>query len=122
MTDIVLSSGWRTGQDAASHVHPDSVPVASSSPQDGRGDRFISRHGRYEVTITAVPSGWKVTYTSTGRLFGPRVCIYEAVHAEPRHAAWDVMCRVMRATDDEEVGVLAGKHASAWLMEHMTIC
>ena len=119
MMDVVISSGWRTSQDNGARIAADTVPPPSNRNAE---ERFVSRHGRYEVTVTSVPSGWKVTYTSTGRLFGPRVCIYEAIHAEPRHAAWDVMCRVIRATDDEETGIVAGKHASAWLMEHMTVC
>ena len=119
MMDVVISSSWRTSQDNGSPIPAGDLPPSINRKLEGR---FVSRHGRYEVTVTAVPSGWKVTYTSTGRLFGPRVCIYEAVHTEPRHAAWDVMCRVIRATDDEEIGIVAGKHASAWLMEHMTVC
>jgi hypothetical protein len=119
MMDVVISSGWRTSSGI------EAMPVealAELAPTPPSEDRFISRHGRYEITLSRVASGWKVEYTSSGRLFGPRVCIYEAIHSEPRHAAWDVMARVIRATDDESIGVLAGRNAGAWLMEHRSIC
>jgi hypothetical protein len=118
MMDVVISSGWRssTGLNVMQVDRGD-------QPQEVRPsvDQFITRHGKAEITITVVPGGWKVQYTCAGRLFGPRVCLYEAVHAEARHAAWDVMCRVIRATDDEEAGVLAGRNASHWLMEHSSV-
>lgn len=119
MMDVVISSGWRSG--GSGEISRIGTVPRQEEP-DLTAERFVSRHGRYEVTISQVPGGWKVEYTSTGRLFGPRVCLYEAVHAEARHAAWDVMCRVIRATDDENTGVMVGKNASAWLMEHTSVC
>ena len=119
MMDVVISSGWRSTS-SAEVTHLERGGTRTVSPI--QGDRFLTRHGRFEVSITRVVNGWTVEYTTSGRLFGPREVIYSATHAEPRYAAWDVMCRVIRATDDEETGIMAGRSAAAWLQEHLTIC
>ena len=119
MMDVVISSGWRSSSSVEvtqlERGGTTTVPVI-------QGDRFLTRHGRFEVSITKVVNGWTVEYTTSGRLFGPREVIYTATHSEPRHAAWDVMCRVIRATDDEQTGIMAGRSAAAWLQEHQSIC
>ena len=53
--------------------------------------------------------------TSTGRLFGPTETLYEERHADERYACWDVMARVIRATQDEDTGVRAGRDAATWV-------
>lgn len=87
-----------------------------------QGDMFVSKHGRFEVTLSQEVDGWVVEYTSSGRLFGPRELIYRAKHTIAKHAAWDVMCRVIRATDDEEQGIVAGRKAISWLQARQSVC
>ena len=52
----------------------------------------------------------------------PEKVIYSARHTVARHAAWDVMCRVIRATSDEQLGVETGKKAAAWLHARRSVC
>lgn len=79
------------------------------------GEAFVWRVGRGEVTLTKVGDGWSVSYTSVGRLLGPRQVLYEGRHRDPTYAAWDVMARVVLASRDEEEGVRAGRSAAQWL-------
>lgn len=118
--DVVISSGWRSG---TSHRVFESLdePRSRTSVRTP-GDTFISRHGRYEVTLSKDGDGWLIEYTSAGRLFGPRVVIYSERHLIARHAAWDVMCRVIRATGDEQQGIEAGRRAAQWLQGQATVC
>jgi len=81
-------------------------------------DPFVFKQGRYEVRLSREDGSWLVQYSSSGRLFGPRELIYTERHVEPRHAAWDVMCRVIRATNDEETGLEQGRRAMAWLQNN----
>ena len=118
--DVVISSGWRSGVANISIDHFDE-PLSKPSVTS-QGDSFVSKHGRYEVTLTQVEDGWLVEYTSSGRLFGPRELIYSARHAIARHAAWDVMCRVIRATNDEQEGIEAARRAARWLQARQPVC
>ena len=48
---------------------------------------------------------------------------YRECHLVARHAAWDIMARVIHAADDEQEGIQAGRQAMAWLREHeTTVC
>ena len=117
--DVVISSGWRSSSTTIGFEPIDdgiTRPIASTP-----ADVFTSRHGRFEVTLSQDRNGWLVEYTSTGRLFGPREVIYSAHHDIARHAAWDVMCRVIRATSDEQLGVDAGKRAAAWIQARRSV-
>jgi hypothetical protein len=118
--DVVISSGWRS---SSSTINMDPIDEHIARPVvAAQGDVFISKHGRFEITLSRDGEGWVVQYTSTGRLFGPREVIYSARHMVARHAAWDVMCRVIRATNDELLGVEAGKQAAAWLQAKRSVC
>ena len=114
--DVMISSGWRTPV-STFQVDRQADETVLMIPTTLVNDTFISKHGRFEVTLCRDGDGWLVQYTSTGRLFGPRVVIYTGRHRVARHAAWDVMARVIRATDDEQLGIRAGRQAAAWLRE-----
>jgi hypothetical protein len=43
--------------------------------------------------------------------------IYEAKHREAKHAAWDVMARVVRASSDEEQGLQVARSAARWMRD-----
>lgn len=79
------------------------------------GEEFVWRVGRGEVTLSRAGDAWAVSYTSVGRLLGPRQVLYEGRHRDPTYAAWDVMARVVLASRDEEEGVRAGRSAAQWL-------
>lgn len=76
---------------------------------------YIWKQGRHSVTLTREGGNWVVRLTSSGRLFGPTETIYEERHASERFACWDVMARVIRATQDEDEGLRAGRAAAAWV-------
>jgi len=78
-------------------------------------EEFVWRVGRGEVTLRRAGDAWTVKYTAVGRLLGPRQVLYEALHRDPTHAAWEVMARVVHVTRDEEDGVRAGRSAVQWL-------
>jgi hypothetical protein len=118
--DVVISSGWRSSSSTISiDLIDESIPRPSIRTQ---GDCFISKHGRFEVTLSQDQDGWLVEYSSSGRLFGPRELIYSARHSVARHAAWDVMCRVIRATDNEQEGITAMREAARWLQARQSVC
>ena len=79
------------------------------------GDAFVWRVGRGEVTLSREGNDWAVSYTSVGRLLGPRQVLYQGRHRDPTYAAWDVMARVVLASRDEEEGLRAGRSAAQWL-------
>ena len=116
--DVVISSGWRNSTSTLSLDTKGESPIVVSIDQPG--DVFTRKFGRFEVKLYGEDNEWVVEYTSTGRLFGPRVQIYRERHQHARHAAWDFMARVIRATDDEREGIRAGQQAAAWLREHDT--
>jgi hypothetical protein len=111
--DVMVSSSWRS---PVSHLQVDTPPPIDAG-QSTAAEPFVFRHGRYEVRLSSDRGCFVVEYSSSGRLFGPREIIYTERHIEPRHAAWDVMCRVIRATDCEETGISVGRRAMAWLQE-----
>lgn len=118
--DVVISSGWRSSSTTVSY---DTMDQTISQPKSRtQGDFFVTKHGRFEVTLVEDEDGWLVEYTSSGRLFGPRELIYSARHTVPRHAAWDVMCRVIRATDNEQEGLTAMRAAIRWLQGRRSVC
>lgn len=82
---------------------------------DTSGDSFVWRVGRAEVTLADAGDGWTVSYTSVGRLLGPRQVLYQGRHRDATYAAWDVMARVVLASRDEDEGVRAGRSAVQWI-------
>ncbi len=79
------------------------------------GESFIWRSGRAEVTLSHAGDSWAVSYTSAGRLLGPRQVLYQHRHRDATYAAWDVMARVVLACRDEDEGVRAGRSAAQWI-------
>jgi hypothetical protein len=79
------------------------------------GGQYVWRRGRIEVALTREGDVWHVTSTSSGRLFGPREVLYDARHKQAKHAAWDVMACVIRASRDEDEGVNIGREAARWM-------
>jgi hypothetical protein len=80
-------------------------------------DTFVWRQGGSEVVLARENDGWSVIFASTGKLTGPRHVIYEAKHREAKHAAWDVMARVVRASSDEEQGLQVARSAARWMRD-----
>jgi hypothetical protein len=78
-------------------------------------DAFVWRRGRDIVRLRRDGEGWYVTYQTTGRLLGPQRCVYEARHRIAKHAAWDMMARVINASRDEQEGVEAASMAAKWM-------
>lgn len=118
--DVMISSGWRTTDSAVlPEQFDEQISIFSSRPTEAD---FVSKHGRYQIRLFPVGEKWVVEYTSSGRLFGPREVIYTGHHSEVRHAAWDVMCRVIRATDNEQTGIEVGRLAMGWLQNRQMIC
>jgi hypothetical protein len=78
---------------------------------------FVWRQGGSEVLLTWEGDGWNVRFAASGRLSGPRQVVYEARHKEAKHAAWDVMARVVRASSDEEQGLKVARSAAKWMRE-----
>jgi hypothetical protein len=116
--DVVISSGWRNSTSTLSLDKRSETPIVIATKQNA--DAFSRKFGRFEVTLTRETEGWVVEFSSTGRLFGPRVQLYRECHQLARYAAWDVMARVIRATDDEQEGIRVGRQAAAWLRERDT--
>jgi hypothetical protein len=116
--DVVISSSWRTSTTTLLLDAKGDSPLVI--PTKTIRDAFVRKHGRFEVTLSKDGESWLVELTSTGRLRGPKQTIYSERHQIARHAAWDFMARVIRATDDEQEGISAGRQAAAWLRERDT--
>jgi hypothetical protein len=80
-------------------------------------DIFVWRQGGSEVLLCWEGDGWSVRFAAAGRLSGPRQVLYEARHKEAKHAAWDVMARVVRVSSDEEQGLRVARSAAKWMRE-----
>lgn len=117
LADVLVSSQWRTGE--AQSVRSTGAQL-TLLPSSGASTlpTFRWRHGRYVVTLTRDVNGWVVRATTSGRLFGPTEVLYEERHADERYACWDVMARVIRATQDEDEGLKAGRAAASWVADH----
>jgi hypothetical protein len=76
---------------------------------------FVWRRGRDIVRLKREGDGWAVTYHTVGRLMGPPRSVYEARHRIAKHAAWDMMARVINASRDEKEGVEAATMAAKWM-------
>lgn len=79
------------------------------------GDAFVWRRGRDVVRLRREGDGWLVSYQTVGRLLGPQRSVYEARHRIAKHAAWDMMARVINASRDEQEGVEAATMAAKWM-------
>lgn len=114
LADVLVSSQWRTGEAPpvrSPRAHVTLLPTTGESPFPV----YRWRSGRYVVTLTRDAETWLVRATTSGRLFGPTELLYEERHADERYACWDVMARVIRATQDEDQGLKAGRDAAAWV-------
>lgn len=78
-------------------------------------DVFVWREGRAEVKVERDGDAWNVMHISTGRLLGPRIVLYAERHKDPKHAAWDVMARVIRVSSDEDKGLQVARSAVLWM-------
>ena len=76
---------------------------------------FVWRQGRDLVSLRRQENGWRVSALRVGRLLGPQHCVHEATHHIAKHAAWDVMARVINASKDEELGVQTAMQAHQWM-------
>ena len=112
--DILLASTWRL--DGLGRFASGGGAVLADSERV-TAVQYVWRQGRVEVVVERQGDGWKVVSTTVGRLFGPRQVLYEATHKYAKHAAWDVMACVIRASKNEDEGVSAGREAARWMLE-----
>ncbi len=112
--DILLASTWRF--DGFNRFSRGGGAVLADSERV-TDVQFSWKQGRVEVVVERQADGWKVVSTTIGRLFGPRQVLYEASHKFAKHAAWDVMACVIRASKNEDEGVNAGREAARWMLE-----
>ena len=115
MVDILVASTWRLDTKRALHRAGGARPMADTERVEE--ERFAWRQGRAEVAVHRDGDQWKVVYSTSGRLFGPRQVLYEQRHRYIKHAAWDVMARVIRVSQDEDEGVRVAKSAARWMTE-----
>ncbi len=78
-------------------------------------DTFVWRRGRDVVRLRREGESWLVSYQTGGRLLGPQRSVYEGRHRMAKHAAWDMMARVINASHDENEGVEAASMAAKWM-------
>lgn len=113
--DILLASTWRL--DGLARFALGGGGAAVAEPNQLTEPQFIWRQGRIEVTVERRGDHWYVHSSTVGRLFGPRQTIYEAEHKLAKHAAWDVMACVIRASSNENEGVNEGRKAARWMVD-----
>ena len=114
LMDIVLASTWRN--DGFSRFVRGGGGHGLADNHRNPASRYVWRKDRFEVTVERDGDSWHVSSTSSGRLFGPREILYEARHKQAKHAAWDVMACVIRASHNEDEGVNAGREAAKWMV------
>lgn len=86
----------------------------SESPRS-QDNGFVWRRGKVEILLSRDGDAWKVSQTTSGRLFGPRHLVYEQRHKQVRPAALDFMARVIRESKNEEEGIRVARAASRWM-------
>jgi hypothetical protein len=79
------------------------------------GESFVWKSDRAEVRLSIVSDGWIVEYSALGRLLGPPQMLHQERHQDPKHAAWDVMARVQKASNNENEMMRAGQYVVRWL-------
>jgi hypothetical protein len=114
--DIILASTWRF-EGLSVFARGGGGQGLTDSDRD-EAAQYAWRDGRIEVIVRRDGDFWRVRSTSAGRLFGPREVLYEARHKQAKHAAWDVMACVIRASQNEDAGVNAGREAARWMLAH----
>lgn len=82
---------------------------------DDAATQFMWRRGRDLITLSRAGEAWQVSYVTCGRLMGPRQTVYQASHRTAKHAAWDVMARVINASHDEDEGLQVALRAAQWM-------
>lgn len=115
MVDILLGSSWRF--DGMHSAARSGGGRAMTGEHLDNPDRFVWRSGRSEVVVARDGEAFTVLYSTIGRLFGPRQVLYEQIHRVPKLAAWDVMARVIRASEDEEEGIRVARDAARWMRD-----
>ena len=113
MMDVVLATAWRFDGKSITLRTPGGRDVDSSPPSEDNG--FIWRRGKVEIALTRERDAWRVTQSTSGRLFGPRMSVYEQRHKSNRLAALDFMARVIRETRNEDEGLRVARSASKWM-------
>lgn len=82
---------------------------------DEAASEFTWRQGRDMISLARAGESWQVSYQTSGRLLGPRQCVYKATHKTAKFAAWDVMARVISASHDEDAGLQVALRAAQWM-------
>lgn len=112
--DVTFPLGWR-GLARWYLLHWKGASMPGESKADTR--EFSWRQGRDVVTLRRQEDGWRVSYSTVGRLLGPRLYLHEATHRVAKHAAFDVMARVIIVSADEEEGVQTARRAAQWMRQ-----
>ncbi len=112
--DLSLPIGWR----GAARWYL-SLWKGAGMPGESKFDtrEFSWRQGRDLVTLRRQEDGWRVSYSTVGRLLGPRLFLHDATHRMAKHAAFDVMARVISVSEDEEEGVQTAMRAAQWMRQ-----
>jgi hypothetical protein len=110
--DQVLGNSWRGF--IRFNLQWLGVTMAKQETRDP-AESFVWRQGKELVTVSRTGDSWQVACFTQGRLMGPRQAVYNATHRVAKHAAWDVMARVISASHDEEEGVQAAMRAAQWM-------
>jgi hypothetical protein len=92
-------------------------PNMAMFPGDEREkvDAFTWKQGKVMLTLSRAGDSWQVSYLTQGRLMGPRLKVYEAIHRQAKFAAWDIMAKVISVTHDEDEGVEVAVRAAQWM-------
>ena len=113
MMDVVLATAWRIDGKLVSLRAPGGREVEGSPRSEDNG--FVWRRGKVEIALQRESDVWRVTQSTAGRLFGPRILVYEQRHKSVRQAALDFMARVIRETKSEEEGLRVARSAARWM-------
>lgn len=84
-------------------------------------ESFVWRQGKDLITLSRAGDSWQVSCLTQGRLLGPKLKVYEAMHRTAKFAAWDVMAKVISVTHDEDAGVEVAVSAAQWMRTSGTV-
>ncbi len=111
--EIGIGQGWR-GFSLPHFRWPGWLSMAMEQIDEATA-QFTWRQGRDMIQLSRAGEAWQVSYQTSGKLLGPRQCVYRATHKTAKFAAWDVMARVISASHDEDAGLQVALRAAQWM-------
>lgn len=111
--EIGLGQGWR-GLSFPRFRWPGWLGMTLEHIEEATSE-FVWRQGRDMIQLSRAGESWQVSYQTSGKLIGPRQCVYRATHKTAKFAAWDVMARVISASHDEDAGLQVALRAAQWM-------